>query len=683
MVIPPEMVEAFVQMSKMTAKREMGGKRQFSQTAPSSDGDKPASKFLRALDGSAVEVAAGVESSASGAGANTDPLSTLAEEFERYVTSAPLPDAFNAAAAAAGHGHDILPFDDARMFAHYVSCPPPRVRHLKEAKEARDALLSAGAGAAGAAALAAPTQAGTDTDTGTGPGERPGEGQGTAAARTGMGAVQFESLAFETSILEPEAAVYVAERARPGSFVVTRRDGDSSGNTGAASQPLSSLDLWHSFCGSVHNFPARYAVYAACRDAGWVVRDGHGFGCDFVLYSRGPGAGHSRLCIVVMPLRLIGPPADAAAPPSAPSSMPTLAHNLPVPYIRLPADPSVSGTWLSTHAHARVMTTVRKSLVHAYVTLRLPFAQPTAPVSSAPGMEQGFYPPAIASLMSHPTFIAPRPHNNNSGPAGETPQPAPTVTVDFTYMSRWLLAMDHKDKNATAAARLALAAAEAGLDLEWEESEAEEGMRDGEEGAQGEGGGHPSTGLGAQAVKAKGLNKQQKLTKMKQVLARSAKEQQQQLASGRGDTGGTGTSNSASSLQSWQRQQGAASLLPASSAGTSTDASAEQQQSVQVLDLSSLLPVLLARSAQSTATTSVSTEPEAIEADPRSEGEGHDEHAAALQEHDVLLQRAASALHTGAVPPHAAAACDVPAPCTTWYVDRGSWTKNGGGKKAR
>lgn len=45
---------------------------------------------------------------------------------------------------------------------------------------------------------------------------------------------------------------------------------------------------------------AKYAVYAYFRSKKWVVRDGSGFGFDFVLYEDHPEQVHSRYCVAVI-----------------------------------------------------------------------------------------------------------------------------------------------------------------------------------------------------------------------------------------------------------------------------------------------------------------------------------------------------------------------------------------------
>ena len=63
----------------------------------------------------------------------TDHLTLLCADFEAHITKATLPNAFYAAAAASCHSHDALPFETARQVVHYISCPPPRLRHIAEA----------------------------------------------------------------------------------------------------------------------------------------------------------------------------------------------------------------------------------------------------------------------------------------------------------------------------------------------------------------------------------------------------------------------------------------------------------------------------------------------------------------------------------------------------------------------
>jgi hypothetical protein len=113
--------------------------------------------------------------------------------------------------------------------------------------------------------------------------------------------VRFKHVVFETSILEPEAAVYLVARSAgrfsvhaPGAHAAPevlaaeaawaeaaeagRAAAHAAGHTDPTAiamfipppppppLPLTVEQLWTHFCARVRNFPARYAVYAHCRD---------------------------------------------------------------------------------------------------------------------------------------------------------------------------------------------------------------------------------------------------------------------------------------------------------------------------------------------------------------------------------------------------------------------------------
>lgn len=51
---------------------------------------------------------------------------------------------------------------------------------------------------------------------------------------------------------------------------------------------------------NIHNFIIHYVVYHFYRSHGWCVRSGIKFGCDYLLYKRGPPFHHAEFCINVM-----------------------------------------------------------------------------------------------------------------------------------------------------------------------------------------------------------------------------------------------------------------------------------------------------------------------------------------------------------------------------------------------
>lgn len=262
-----------------------------------------------------------------------DYLTQLAYEHEKYITSAPLPNAFTAAAAAASHNHDLLDFETARQLVHYISCPPPRLRHIKEALSERKPTALGGSdgiektdaasGSIGAKRPRGSPTAATPSDPCTTAASMESSGASetksqdtdssllnntTDAATEGMDVdkevvpkIRFQKVIFETSILEPEAAVYL--KSRIGAKFIVYVHPPIPGEP--APYTLSTEDLWLHFCARVANFPARYVVYAALRDRGLIVRDGHAFGSDYVLYPRGPGMGHATDTVIVMPLRVV------------------------------------------------------------------------------------------------------------------------------------------------------------------------------------------------------------------------------------------------------------------------------------------------------------------------------------------------------------------------------------------
>ncbi|KAK8017800.1 hypothetical protein PG993_014126 [Apiospora rasikravindrae] len=96
-------------------------------------------------------------------------------------------------------------------------------------------------------------------------------------------------------------------------------------------------------------FLVQYAVYHHFRSLGWVVRPGIKFGCDWLLYNRGPAFSHAEFAISVMPS--YSNPGWKSQGRKAP------AHN-----------------WHWLHSVNRVQSTAVKTLVLVYVDIPLPGA---------------------------------------------------------------------------------------------------------------------------------------------------------------------------------------------------------------------------------------------------------------------------------------------------------------------
>lgn len=105
---------------------------QMSDVAQNNDAGDKKTELL--AQGEAVPASSdGGAASSSPRAAYNDYLTLICGDFEEHITRASLPNAFYAAAAASCHGHDALSFEAARQVVHYVSCPPPRLRHMTEA----------------------------------------------------------------------------------------------------------------------------------------------------------------------------------------------------------------------------------------------------------------------------------------------------------------------------------------------------------------------------------------------------------------------------------------------------------------------------------------------------------------------------------------------------------------------
>lgn len=67
--------------------------------------------------------------------------------------------------------------------------------------------------------------------------------------------------------------------------------------------PLSTKQLFDYCQFKDSNFVMHYAVYHHFRSLGWCVRSGIKFGCDMLLYKRGPPFSHAEFAILVIPTR--------------------------------------------------------------------------------------------------------------------------------------------------------------------------------------------------------------------------------------------------------------------------------------------------------------------------------------------------------------------------------------------
>lgn len=463
-----------------------------------------------------------------------DVLTKIAADFEARISKAPLPEAFSAAAIAASHAQDEMSFEEARAVSHYVSCPPPRTREASAAlrdsiaasasaapSSSTEASTSASAEAGGsapdasssgaAAPLPPPISAPKLVVFGKGAPEGSKAIMGPAAATAAAAAAASSSSSSanklqETSILEPEAAMFLLLHGPPGALNITisskqkqkyqgilgikleEEEGATSSSSSSLSSPLTAKQFWLICCARIGNFPARYCVYQHYRLGGWVVREGTIFGSDFVLYSKGPGWDHAPHCITVTPLRLRVAAAAAATTIEgkegretntsgsnaiAPSPFPS-----PSPLIRAPPR-AILSDWTEVHAVGRVVNNVKKHNVAAYVTFKLPPSSFTAASLAslmAATTEGGsaederrpyyYYPPAIAQLLSDPSVCLPR------------------MTIQAQLFSRWHMTSDMSKKANAMMARAALAVTRA-----QEEAEAAEAAAGEESGGLGGGGG--------------------------------------------------------------------------------------------------------------------------------------------------------------------------------------------------
>lgn len=68
-------------------------------------------------------------------------------------------------------------------------------------------------------------------------------------------------------------------------------------------QRLDTLALFARCCSMNASFAANYAVYHHFRSLGWCARSGVKFGCDYLLYKRGPPFSHAEFAVLVIPTK--------------------------------------------------------------------------------------------------------------------------------------------------------------------------------------------------------------------------------------------------------------------------------------------------------------------------------------------------------------------------------------------
>jgi tRNA splicing endonuclease len=421
--------------------------------------------FAPVLPGDAQPENGALNSTPSRAHAGLDDhLTLLALEFESHLAQAPIPSAFFAAAGSSAHGNDPVSFESARQITHYVSCPP-----------GRDSGPAVPWGAA-------PTVHNEPT------------GDGGTDAPPLLSPPPGELRASESAVLEPEAALYLLDLLGTAKIhVIVHPDqaskyasllgwptlllGDQQTQPAdRIAAPLSFLQLWRVFCARLPNFPAKFAVYRHLRTAGWVVRDGAGFGADFSLYSSGPGIDHSVHTVLVMPLQVIEAPAAASAAVREASGSADASALLPPIAVR--ASPwSICPSWVETHAHGRVIGSVRKHMVLAYASFPVdaseaatsslpelspcgtsaPLAEPTGHAGQGRGgvateiedtaaANADVYPPWLSARLADPACLR------------------AMLPIEVTGLSRWIISVELANKSNAMLATLSQLATQAALE---------------------------------------------------------------------------------------------------------------------------------------------------------------------------------------------------------------------------
>jgi hypothetical protein len=427
-----------------------------------------------------------------------DVLTRYAHEFEEIAATQPLPNAFLCASVASAHSHELHPFEITRSFAHYVSSPPPRLRHILPAPAPSPPTVPA-------QVKSTVTATGTDvssiaTTISIGASVKPimesdpiradnvslsemssDVSQAQSFSRPTVPLpqqVQIAHVIFETSIVEPEAAVYALSRSR-GRFIVLpsihsaftdAKASSSSFNEGGASVPtgLSIERLWRHFCERILNFPARARFYAHARDTGFVVRDGHAFGSDFELYPHGPGISHGTVCVIVMPLGIKKSENSAITETSQKRSDDST-------FFPQPTDKrmGVMKNWVQAHAHGRVIGTVRKAFALAYTELLVP---PTITRINGGNdindISDKFYSKEMANILLDPICALGSECEDNEVGTGEKKIEGSIgdlssklrfsgalIRVKLHSLSRWQVTLEHNKKKNAAMQQIALAEA--------------------------------------------------------------------------------------------------------------------------------------------------------------------------------------------------------------------------------
>jgi len=269
--------------------------------------------------------------------------------------------------------------------------------------------------------------------------------------------VQIAHVIFETSIVEPEAAVYALSRSR-GRFIVLPSLERGTTEAGAVVPTGLSIDrLWRHFCERILNFPARAAFYAYARDTGFVVRDGHAFGSDFELYPHGPGISHGTVCVIVMPLGInrIG----GEGPVMATS---TSSENIKVPQPH-EGRMGVIKNWVQAHAHGRVIGTVRKAFALAYAEICVPQRQIQILSSVSAETSRTYYAEDIAAMLVDPKCALGTVSNdddvagNNKSDLNFTEA---QIKIKLQSLSRWQVNLEHNKKKSAVMQQIALTEAE-------------------------------------------------------------------------------------------------------------------------------------------------------------------------------------------------------------------------------
>lgn len=417
-----------------------------------------------------------------------DVLTRYAHDFERLIASQPLPNAFLCASVASAHAHEVHPFDVTRSFAHYVSSPPPRLRHILPAPSlpsittSTDTKLSNRYDTTSSSEVneTTPTLSSSINDSdSTSFVDQTAQQKGSVHAGittqrtdddkrgssrelhrtppTLSQQVQIAHVIFETSIVEPEAAVYALSRSR-GRFIVLPSLERGAAEGGASVPTGLSIDrLWRHFCERILNFPARAAFYAHARDTGFVVRDGHAFGSDFELYPHGPGISHGTVCVIVMPLGIyrIGDEGPVMA-------VSTSSENIKVPQPHK-GRMGVMRNWVQAHAHGRVIGTVRKAFALAYTEICVPQRQIQISPSVTDETSRTYYADDIAAVLLDPKCALGTVCNNDDVAGNDKNDLTFTeaqIKIKLHSLSRWQVNLEHNKKKSAVMQQIALTEAE-------------------------------------------------------------------------------------------------------------------------------------------------------------------------------------------------------------------------------